>query len=76
MIIVDVVQSFLKGFSRSEEGVGGLAWLNFPLVMWSIGSSTDSLVEEVCVVSLESVILTEVGGIEMFDVGKDGIADL
>ena len=76
MIIVDVVQSFLKDFSRSEERVGGLAWLNFPLVMWSIGSSTDSLVEEVCVVSFESVILTEVGGIEMFDVSKDGIADL
>lgn len=76
MIIVDVVQSFLKDFSRSEEGVGGLAWLNFPLVMWSIGSSTDSLVGKVCVVSFESVILTEVGGIEMFDVSKDGVADL
>ena len=44
--------------------------------MGCVGCGADALVKEIGVVNLESLVFAEVRGIEMTDVGKDGVANL
>ena len=72
---IDVVQLLLKGFGGGEEGTFCLARQHMPLVGWCISRGTNALVEEVHVIGLESVVLAEMGGIEMADVGHNGVTN-
>ena len=75
MIIVDVVELFLQELGGGEDGTTGLTGAHLPLVVWRVGSGADALMEKVCVVSLEGVVLAGVGGLEMTNVGEDGVAN-